>query len=69
MGRGWSKKRPEFKGMLADEKMGRFETIICWKSNQLNRGLYSAASLTDVDDVYRINIAAAMEAIEMRPSA
>ncbi len=30
VGRGWSKKRPEFQRMLADAKRGRFNTIVCW---------------------------------------
>ena len=29
VGRGWSKKRPEFQRMLADAKRGRFDTIVC----------------------------------------
>ena len=38
MGRGWSKKRPEFHRMLADAKKGRFDTIFCWKSDRLSWG-------------------------------
>ena len=38
VGRGWSKKRPEFQRMLADAKRGRFDTIVCWKSDRLSRG-------------------------------
>ena len=37
-GRGWSKKRPEFQRMLADAKKGRFDTIVCWKSDRLRQG-------------------------------
>ena len=37
VGRGWSKKRPEFQRMLADAKSGRFDTIVCWKSDRLSR--------------------------------
>ncbi len=32
VGRGWSKKRPEFQRMLADARRERFDTIVCWKS-------------------------------------
>ena len=32
VGRGWSKKRPEFQRMLADARKGLFDTIVCWKS-------------------------------------
>ena len=38
VGRGWSKKRPEFQRMLADARRGRFDTIVCWKSDRLSRG-------------------------------
>ena len=34
VGRGWSKKRPEFQRMLANAKKGRFDTIVCWKSDR-----------------------------------
>ena len=45
VGRGWSKKRHEFQRMLADARMGRFDTIVCWKSDRLSRGMYPAAAL------------------------
>ena len=34
VGRGWSKKRPEFQRMLADARKGRFDVIVCWKSGR-----------------------------------
>ena len=39
VGRGWTKKRPEFQRMLADARRGRFDTIVCWKSDRLSRGM------------------------------
>ena len=36
VGRGWTMKRPEFQRMLADAKRGRFDTIVCWKSDRLS---------------------------------
>ena len=45
VGRGWTKKRPEFQRMLADARRGRFDTIVCWKSDRLSRGMYPAAVL------------------------
>ena len=45
VGRGWSKSRPEFQRMLADAAAGRFDTIVCWKSDRLSRGMYPAAAL------------------------
>ena len=38
VGRGWSKKRPEFQRMLTDARSGRFDTIVCWKSDRLRPG-------------------------------
>ena len=48
VGRGWSKKRPEFQRMLADARRERFDTIVCWKSDRLSRGMYPAATLMEV---------------------
>ena len=38
VGRGWSKKRPEFQRMLSDARDGRFDAIVCRKSDRLSRG-------------------------------
>ena len=38
VGRGWSKKRPEFQRMLADARRERFDTIVCWKSDRAQQG-------------------------------
>ena len=45
VGRGWTKKRPEFQRMLADARAGRFDVIVCWKSDRLSRGVHPAAAL------------------------
>ncbi len=66
VGRGWSKKRPEFQRMLEDARQGRFDTIVCWKSDRLSRGVYPAAALMEVVEAYRINIEAVMDAIDMK---
>ena len=66
VGRGWSKKRPEFQRMLADAKRGRFDTIVCWKSDRLSRGMYPAAALMEVVEAYHINLEAVMDAIDMK---
>ena len=66
VGRGWSKKRPEFQRMLADAKRGRFDTIVCWKSDRLSRGMYPAAALMEVVEAYQIEIEAVMDAIDMK---
>ena len=66
VGRGWSKKRPEFQRMLADARQGRFDTIVCWKSDRLSRGMYPAAALMEVIEAHRINLEAVMDAIDMK---
>ena len=66
VGRGWSKKRPEFQRMLADAKSGRFDTIVCWKSDRLSRGMYPAAALMEVVEAHQIRLEAVMDAIDMK---
>ncbi|MCY3881237.1 MAG: recombinase family protein, partial [Chloroflexi bacterium] len=66
VGRGWSKQRPEFQRMLADARAGRFDTIVCWKSDRLSRGMYPAAALMEVVEAHRIDIEAVMDAIDMK---
>ena len=66
VGKGWSKKRPEFQRMLADAKIGRFDTIVCWKSDRLSRGMYPAAALMEVVEAYQIRLEAVMDAIDMK---
>ena len=66
VGRGWSKKRPEFQRMLADARMGRFDTIVCWKSDRLSRGMYPAAALMEVVEAHQIRLEAVLDAIDMK---
>ena len=66
VGRGWSKKRAEFQRMLADARQGRFDTIVCWKSDRLSRGMYPAAALMEVVEAHRINLEAVMDAIDIK---
>ena len=66
VGRGWSKKRPEFQRMLEDARQGRFDKIVCWKSDRLSRGVYPAAVLMEVVEAYGIEIESVMDAIDMR---
>ena len=35
VGQGWSKKRSQFRKILNDAKQGRFDTIVCRKSDRL----------------------------------
>ena len=64
--RGWSKKRPEFQRMLADARRGRFDTIVCWKSDRLSRGMYPAAALMEVVEAHQIQLEAVTDAIDMK---
>ncbi len=66
VGKGWSKKRPEFQRMLADAREGRFDTIVCWKSDRLSRGMYPAAVLMEVIEAHQINLEAVMDSIDMK---
>ena len=66
VGRGWTKNRPEFQRMLADARKGRFDTIVCWKSDRLSRGMYPAAALMEVVEAYQIGLEAVMDAIDMK---
>ena len=66
VGRGWSKKRPEFQRMLADARKGRFDTIVCWKSDRLSRGMYPAAALMEVVEAHQIGLEAVLDAIDMK---
>ena len=66
VGKGWSKKRPEFQRMLADARRGRFDVIVCWKSDRLSRGMYPAAALMEVIEAYQIRLEAVMDAIDMK---
>ncbi len=66
VGRGWSKKRPEFQRMLTDARSGRFDTIVCWKSDRLSRGMYPAAALMEVVEAHQIHLEAVMDAIDMK---
>ena len=44
-------------------RQGRFDTIVCWKSDRLSRGMYPAAALMEVVEAHRINLQAVMDAI------
>ncbi len=52
--------------MLADARQGRFETIVCWKSDRFSRGMYPAAALMEVVEAYHINLEAVMDSIDMK---
>ena len=66
VGRGWSKRRPEFQRMLGDARRGSFDTIVCWKADRLSRGVYPAAALMEVVEAYGIEIESVMDAIDMK---
>ena len=66
VGRGWSKERPEFRKMLADARLGKFDAIVCWKSDRLSRGLYPAAALMEVVEAYQIQLESVTDNIDMK---
>ena len=66
VGPGWSKQRPEFQRMLADARQGRFDTIVCWKSDRLSRGLFPTAVLMEVVEAYPVRLESVMDAIDIK---
>ena len=66
VGHGWSKARPEFQRLLADARQGLFDTIVCWKSDRLSRGMYPAAALMEVVEAHQVRLEAVMDAIDMK---
>ena len=66
IGHGWSKLRPEFQRMLADAVAGRFDTIVCWKTDRLSRGMYPAAALMEVVEAYQMRLEAVTDSIDMK---
>ena len=52
--------------MLADARRGRFDTIVCWKSDRLSRGMYPDAALMEVVEAHQIRLEAVMDAIDMK---
>ena len=66
VGQGWSKKRSQFQKMLGDAKQGRFDTIVCWKSDRLSRGMYPAAALMEVIEASHVTLEAVMDSIDMK---
>ena len=66
VGSGTTRNRPEFQRMLSDAKRGRFDTIVCWKSDRLSRGMYPAAALMEVVEAHQIRLEAVMDTIDMK---
>ena len=64
VGSGSTRNRPEFQRMLSDAKTGRFDTIVCWKSDRLSRGMYPAAALMEVVEAHQIRLEAVMDATD-----
>ena len=51
--------------MLSDARNGRFDTIVCWKSDRLSRGMYPAAALMEVVEAHQIGLEAVMDYIDI----
>ena len=67
VGRGWSKKRPEFQRMLADANEGtlRHHRVLEVRPPQ-GRGMYPAAALMEVVEAHQIRLEAMMDAVDMK---
>ena len=52
--------------MLTEAREGRFDTIVCWKSDHLSRGVYPAAALMEVVEAYQIGLESVLDAIDMK---
>jgi site-specific DNA recombinase len=66
---GATKKRPEFQRILKDAEAGKFDTIVCWKSDRISRGMYPAAALMEVIEPKGIELKAVKETIDMNTFA
>ena len=66
VGHGWSKARPEFQRLLTDARAGRFDTIVCWKSDRLSRGMYPAAELMEVVEAYEIGLESVKDTLDLK---
>ena len=53
-------------GCWLTPRPGRFDTIVCWKSDRLSRGMYPAAALMEVVEARQIRLEAVMDAIDMK---
>jgi len=62
---GSKKHRPQFQRMLRDAKDGKFDAIVCWKSDRLSRGMYPAAALLEVVEPLGIKLEAVEETLDM----
>lgn len=61
---GSTRKRPSFLQMLEDAKAGRFDIILCWKSDRLSRGIFPAAAIMEVIEVTGVRLEAVVDHID-----
>ena len=66
---GATKNRPEFQRMLKDAEAGKFDTIVCWKTDRISRGMYPAAAMMEVIEPRGIELKAVKETIDMNTFA
>jgi len=62
---GAKSKRPEFQRMLNDAKKGKFDAIVCWKTDRISRGMYPAAVLMEAIEPLGIKLEAVEEHLDM----
>jgi site-specific DNA recombinase len=61
---GSTKNRPRFQQMLQDAKDGKFEVVLCWKSDRLSRGIFPAAALMEVVESTGVELEAVADQID-----
>ena len=52
--------------MLTEAREGDLDTIVCWKSDRLSRGMYPATALMEVVEAFQLRIESVMDAIDMK---
>ena len=62
---GAKSKRPEFQRMLNDAKKGKFDAIVCWKTDRISRGMYPAAALMETIEPLGIKLEAVEEHLDI----
>ena len=65
IGVGTSRRRPQFERMLDAARRGRFDAIVCWRSDRLCRGIHPAAALMEAVEPRGIGIEAVVDCVDL----
>ncbi len=63
---GSTRKRPAFQQMLEDGREGRYDVILCWKSDRLSRGIFPAAAIMEVVESTGIKLEAVADHLDQK---